>query len=71
MATFQDLFLPIKVYKYLTTPTNSVEINKEELIAIHSCSSKWNDFSKCISNNESKNCQHLKTEFENCVKQLN
>lgn len=71
MASFQDLFLPLKVYKYLTISTVPVEVSKEELSSIHSCASKWNDFEKCISNNESKHCQHLKTEFEKCVNQLN
>jgi len=37
---------------------------------IHSCTTIWNDFEKCISNNESKKCQHIKTEFEKCVNQL-
>jgi len=68
MSSFQDLLLPIKIYKYLTSTTEPV---KKQLSSIHSCSSLWNDFEKCISNNESKNCQYIKTEFERCVKQLN
>jgi len=70
MSSFQDLLLPIKIYKYLTTTNSSVEINKEQLMRIHSCTTIWNDFEKCISNNESKKCQHIKTEFEKCVNQL-
>lgn len=71
MSSFQDLLLPLKVYKYLSSTTTPVEIDKEQLSSIHSCASIWNDFEKCVSNNESKNCQHIKTEFERCVNQLN
>lgn len=71
MSSFQDLLLPIKIYKYLTSTTEPVKIDKDKLSSIHSCSSLWNDFEKCISNNESKNCQHIKIEFERCIKQLN
>ena len=71
MSSFQDLLLPIKVFKYLSKTNEPIKIDKEQLSSIHSCSSLWNDFEKCISNNESKNCQHIKTDFERCVKQLN
>lgn len=71
MSSFQDLLLPLKVYRYLTSPDNKPVVNQQDLISIHSCTSKWDDFQKCVTTNESKNCQSIKNEFEKCINQLN
>lgn len=71
MTSFQDLLLPIKVYHYLTVSDTKLVVNQQELTSIHSCTSKWDEFQKCVSTNKYKDCLSVKNDFEKCIKQLN